>query len=523
VGQSRSFSDRGYALSPDGTRLVFVATGTTGDDVLWVRRLDTLEVTSLRGTEGAYSPFWSPDSESIAFFAEGRLKRTPASGGAVQTLCEVLAPATAPAGAWSTNGTIIFAQNFGPIRRVSPQGGESTPVTSVNEERQEFGHYNPVFFPDGEHLAYEVGALPERLGIHVSSLTSSNTIRLLPRSTLPFVVTANGFLLFVDQGVLRAQRLDLNRLETVGENVVVATGIASLSASSDGTIAYRNASSTSTQLTWFDRSGKQIGTVSRPGDYLAPMLSPNESKVAVVRDGDIWVLDLARGTESPLTSEPSPELWPLWSPDGSEILYSRSGSLVKRASSGTGEEEVVLDRGGAIPWGWSSDGRFITYAAPGPGTFLDLYVLPLFGDNPLLYLQTKFQDVENKLSPDGKRMAYASHLSGRPEVYVQAFPASPERWQISTSGGTQPSWRGDGRELYYLGLDGRLMAADITITPSFTAGVPRPLFQVTGPAQLSRNTYVPSRDGQRFLVNALVEGARPEIVVMTNWTAAIPD
>ena len=306
------------------------------------------------------------------------------------------------------NGTIIFAQNFGPIRKVSSQGGESTPVTSVNEKRQEFGHYNPVFFPDGEHFAYEVGALPERLGIHVSSLMSSNTTRLLPRSTFPFVVTTNGFLLFVDQGVLRAQRLDLNRLETVGENVVVATGIASLSASSDGTIAYRNTSSTSTQLTWFDRSGKQLGTVSRPSDYLAPMLSPDESKVAVARDGDIWVLDLARGTESRLTSDPSPELWPLWSPDGSEILYGRGvlGGLVKRASSGTGEEEVVLDGGGAIPWGWSLDGRFITYAAPGPSTFLDLYVLPLFGDRkPQLYLQTKFQDVDNKLSPDGKRMA----------------------------------------------------------------------------------------------------------------------
>jgi Tol biopolymer transport system component/tRNA A-37 threonylcarbamoyl transferase component Bud32 len=517
----------GDAVSPDGTRLAFVALGPTGDHVLWVRELDRLDVTPLPGTEGAHSPFWSPDSESIAFFAQEKLKRTAASGGAIQTLCEVLAPAIAPAGSWGANGTIIFAQAFGPLHKVSAQGGESTPVTRLSEERQEFGHYTPVFFPDGDHFAYEVGAMPERLGIRVGSLTSANTTTLLPRSYLPFTVTASGFLLYVDQELLRAQRLDLSRLQTVGENLVVANGVASqsdglasLSASSNGTIAYRSSSSPMTQLTWFDRSGKQRGTVGPPGKYAAPALSPDETKVAVARDGDIWVLDAVRGQESRLTFEASPEFFPLWSPDGKEILYSSGiyGALVRKASSGTGEEEVLLDEGGAIPSGWSPDGRYITYAAAGPGTFLDLWVLPLFGERkPQRYLQTKFQEVDGKLSPDGRRMTYASLLSGRSEVYVETFPATHERWQVSTGGGAQPFWRGDGKELYYADPQRRLMAVDIAEAPSFAVGIPRPLFQMTFPP--GRNGYVPSRDGQRFLVNTFVERAGSDIVVVLNWMA----
>ena len=518
VPGTQEYFNSGDAVSPDGTRLAFVAVGPSGDHVLWVRRLDGLDATPLPGTEGAHSPFWSPDSESIAFFAQEKLKRTAASGGAIQTLCEVLTPATAPAGSWGADGTIIFAQAFGPIHKVSSQGGESTPVTRLSEERQEFGHYGPVFFPDGDHFAYEVGATPERLGIRVGSLMSANTTTLLPRSYLPFTVTANGFLLYVDQDVLRAQRLDLSRFQTVGENLVVANGVASLSASSNGTIAYRSSSSPMTQLTWFDRSGKQRATVGPPGNYGSPALSPDETKVAVPRNGDIWVLDVVRGNESRLTFEPSPELFPRWSPDGKDVLYSRGiyGDLVRKASSGTGEEEVLLDGGGAIPWDWSPDGRYITYTAAGPSTFSDLWVLPLFGERkPQLYLQTRFQDIEGKLSPDGKRMTYSSFVSGRFEIYVQNFPASQERWRISTAGGNQPFWRGDGRELYYADPQRRLMAVDITEAPSFAVGVPRPLFQMRYPAG-----YVPSRDGQRFLVNTLVEGARSDIVVMLNWMAA---
>jgi serine/threonine protein kinase/Tol biopolymer transport system component len=518
----------GDAVSPDGTRLAFVAAGPTGDYVLWVRLLEGLDATPLPGTEGAHSPFWSPDSESIAFFAQEKLKRTPASGGAIQTLCEVLAPAVAPAGSWGVDGTIIFAQAFGPINKVAAQGGEITPVTRLSEERQEFGHYNPVFFPDGDHFAYEIGAIPERLGIHVGSVTSANTTILLPRSYMPFTVTANGFLLYVDQQVLRAQRLDLSRFQAVGENLILATGVvsqsdgpASLSASSNGTLAYRMGSSPMTQLTWFDRSGRRIGTVGPPATYSAPALSPDESKVAVGRDGDIWMLDVVRGTETRLTFGPSLEIWPLWSPDGKEIVYSREvqGDLVSRASSGAGEEEVLLDGGGAIPSGWSSDGRFITYAAAGPSTFLDLYVLPLSGKRkPELYLQTRFQEVDGKLSPDGRRMAYASLLSGRSEVYVQTVPASQERWQVSPGGGGSPFWRGDGRELYYADQQRRLMAVDIAEGPSFAVGVPRPLFRMAYPP--GRNGYVPSRDGQRFLVNTFVEGVRSDIVVTLNWMAA---
>jgi serine/threonine protein kinase/Tol biopolymer transport system component len=528
VPQSQTMINSGEAVSPDGTRLVFVALGPGGDHMLWVQQLDRLDAAPLPGTEGAHSPFWSPDSESIAFFAREKLKRTAASGGTIQTLCEVLTPAVAPAGSWGPDGTIIFAQAFGPIHKVSAQGGESTPVTRLSKEHQEFGHYAPVFFPDGDHFAYEVGAVPERLGIRVGSLTSANTTTLLPQSYVPFTVTANGFLLYVKQEELRAQRLDLSRLQAVGENQIVANGVtsqiaglASLSASSNGTIVYRPSNSPMTQLTWFDRSGKQIGTVGAPGNYAPPALSPDDSEVAVARDGNIWVLDVIRGTESRLTSEASSEHWPVWSPDGKEILYSRDRrGLVRKASSGTGDEEVLLDGGGTIPWGWSADGRFITYGAAGPDTSMDLYVLPLFGTRkPQLYLQTRFQNGFGKLSPDGKRMTYTSLLSGRSEIYVQRFPASQERWQVSTGGGFLPFWRGDGRELYYADPHGTLMAVEVAAAPSFTVGVPRPLFRMRLPGRL-RNGYVPSRDGQRFLVNTLPEGARSDIVIVLNWMAA---
>ena len=329
----------------------------------------------------------------------------------------MLAPATPPAGAWSTPHHHPRATSTHPSG-VSP-GGESTPVTSVNEERQEFGHYNPVFFPDGEHFAYEVGALPARLGIHVSSLTSSNTISLLPRLTLPFVVTANGFLLFVDQGVLRAQRLDLNRLETVGENVVVATGIESLSASSDGTIAYRNASSTNTQLTWFDSSGKQLGTVSCPGDYLAPMLSPDESKVAVARDGDICVGSPPVGPNSVLRMNRRRNSGRCGHRMGakSSTAAASSGAWSRERRAGRAlRKSCSIEEGPYRGAGHQTAGSLHTPRPARARFWTYMFFLVLVSASPELYLQTKFQDLDNKLSPDGKRMVYTSVLSGRSEM-----------------------------------------------------------------------------------------------------------
>jgi eukaryotic-like serine/threonine-protein kinase len=516
-------TDLGSAISPDGKSLVFVAASTTGDDVLWVRRMETLEATPLSGTEGAYSPFWSPDSGSIAFFALGKLKRVPVTGGAVQTLCDVLSPADVPAGAWGPDGSIIFAQSFGPLHRVSARGGEVVPVTVVNEARQEFGHYYPAFLPDGEHFAYEVGAVPERLGIHVGSLRSADVRQLSPKSLLPFSVTSDGLLLAVEQGVLKAQKLNLRRLRVIDEGVPIANGVRTFSVSVNGRLAYEPASQARTQLTWFNRAGKRLGTVGSPGAYQAPVLSPDETKVAVGRDGDIWVLDLVRGVETRLTSDPAPENWPLWFPDGREVLFERLGSLIRRPSSGAGTEEVLFE-GGIGPFGVSADGRFVTYMTSSSNTLGDLYVLPLVGERKAQpFLRNKFQEAENQLSPDGKWMTYDSSESGKYEVYVQAFPSTLERWRISTTGGTQPTWRRDGREMFYLSLDRQLMAVDIETTPHFRAGVPRALFRLAAPTGPVRNSYAPSRRGDRFLVNSYAEDAASTIVILLNWPVALPD
>ena len=336
----------------------------------------------------------------------------------------------------------------------------------------------------------------------------------------PKYVAPDGSLLVVEQGVLKAFKLDLKRLTVVDEGVAVADGVHAFSVSANGRLAYETTSQTRMQLTWFDRAGQRLATVGRPGAYLAPVLSPDETRVAVGRDGDIWVLDIVRGGETRLIANAA---WPVWSPDGREILFARGGNLITKNSSGAGMEEVLLE-GDAIPVGWSADGQFVTYSALGPSTFLDLYVLPMVEPRKAqLYLQSRFQEGENQLSPDGKKMAYVSFDSATPEVYVQTFPPSQERWQVSTAGGRQPTWRADGRELFYLGLDGKLMAVDIEMTSHFRAGVPRPLFQVASIFGPVRNSYAPSRSGRRFLVNSYAEPMASTIVVLLKWPAALPN
>lgn len=334
-----------------------------------------------------------------------------------------------------------------------------------------------------------------------------------------------GFLLFVDQGLLKAQKLNMSRLQLEGDSVPVADGILAVSASMNGTLAYRATSSAPTQLTWFDRSGRRLETAGRSGNYIAPALSPDEARVAVGREGNIWVLDFARGTETRITSDPVSSDWPVWSPDGRQILYQRGGNLFRKASSGAGAEEALLEgQNNVTPTEWSADGRFVSYFASGASTLGDLYLLPMSGDRkPLLFLQTRFQEAGNRLSPDGKWMAYGSNESGNTEVYVQTVPPSDKKLQISTAGGAGPMWRSDQRELFYMEPNGRLMALDIKTTPTFEPGIPRPLFQTNSRRGPFRNSYAPTRDGLRFLVNSFVEGAPSTIVVLLHWPALMPN
>jgi Tol biopolymer transport system component len=517
------------AISPDGSTLAFVAADSSGNDLLWIRRLDKLDATPLPGTDGAYFPFWSPDSKAVAFFAQRKLKKISLDGGPVQTLCD--AP-RGLGGSWSSRGDIIFSPEIrSPIYRVSAQGGDSAPVTSFDRARQDRAHQDPTFLPDGEHFLFGNVASPEHAGFYVGSLKSTETRPVVKGTESDVAFSPNGFLLFVRGGVLQAQKFDLGSQELVGAAYPIAEGALGngFSVSANGRLAYRVGAASRTQLTWLDRTGAGPATLGAlPGWMATPALSPDGATVAVsASDGNIWLLDAVRGTGTKFTTDAKSNLAPVWSPDGRSILYisDREGfpKIYQRLANGAGQEQLV-DGSPALqklPYGWSADGRYVTMFQTGTSGE-DLFVLPMFGDRrPQVYLQTKFSEYENRLSPDGKWMVYVSEQSDRPEVYVQPFPRSDERWKISVAGGVQPMWRHDGKELFYLALNAMLTAVDVKTTPTFESGVPQPLFQARTPLLYSGWSYAPTRDGQRFLVSRFVDDASAVGVVL-NWPNAIP-
>ncbi|MGH9880851.1 MAG: protein kinase domain-containing protein, partial [Pyrinomonadaceae bacterium] len=532
----------GMAVSPDGRRLAFVAF-LEGKSLLWVRSLDSVSTQALPGTEGAQgvsSLFWSPDSRFIGFFAEGKLKKVDASGGPPQTLCDAQ---NSRGGTWNRDGVIVFAPGGpSPLYRVSAAGGEPSPVTALDQSRFERAHRWPHFLPDGRHFLYFVNSSQaENGGIYVGSLDAKEAKRLLP-SILNAAYSPPGFLLFLRNETLMAQRFDADQLQLTGDPFPVAEGVAynigigrgAFSASENGVLAYRSGGGQINQPLWFDRGGKQIGSLGTAGIYFALWLSPDERRAAVdlvdpqTGTADIWLFDLSSGIPSRFTTDPAGDSNPVWSPDGSRIVFlsSREGvrNLYQKTASGGGNEEVLLRSSEEkVPDDWSSDGQFIVYETLNSKTKKDLWVLPMSGDRqPTPFLQTEFNEMQAQLSPDGKWIAYTSNQSGAPEVYVQTFPVSGGgRWRISIGGGCQPRWRRDGRELFYIAADRKLMTVDVKLGATFEAGVPKTLF-ATHVLSLTdfRNHYVVSTDGQRFLINSTIEetSATP-INVVVNWTA----
>jgi len=351
-------------------------------------------------------------------------------------------------------------------------------------------------------------------------------------------------LLFERDGTLLAQAFDPRSAKVRGEPVRVAEsvghgappGYAPFSVSDRGLLAYVPGVISQKELVWLDRSGKVLGTIGGPGGYVSPSLSPDEKRVAVVvRDPqsgtpDIWLTDLARNLSSRFTFSPATGGRPIWSPDGSRIAFVSSregfGDIYEKSSSGAGQERAVFrSNQDKFLTDWSLDGRFLVFHTPGPKTGWDVWVLPMTGDRkPMAFAQTEFSEVQGQLSPDGRWMAYASDESGRMEVYVQPFPASGGKWQVSAGGGSQPRWRRDGKELFYVSADKRLMAVELKADATFEAGVPKALFGTrflpAAPPHLL--SYAVASDGQRFLVTRLVEEepAIP-ITVVLNWTAGL--
>jgi eukaryotic-like serine/threonine-protein kinase len=540
-------------VSPDGKRLVSAA----ARNALWVRSLEYLNPQILQGTEGSASPFWSPDGRFIAFFSGGKLKKVDLLGAPPQTLCDA---ASVGGGTWNRDGVILFSDGNGPIKRVAAGGGSVQPVTELDKSRDETAHLRPFFLPDGKHFLFLAHSnKPENSAIF-AGLLDSNERKLLVASNGMAVFAPPHYLLFLRQNTLMTQEFDPDRLELQGDPFPVAEqvgvggtpGLSSFSVSENGVLAYRNVGSggvvsgAATQFSIVDRIGKVIESFGDPAGYQNPVLSPDQQFIAFNRtepNNDIWVQDMVRRTTSRFTFDPGIDDFPLWSPDGANIVFSsnRDGgvfNLYQKQSGGTGQEQLLLKTSQQKAANdWSRDGRYIIYNDLDPKTGADLWILPTFGDKkPYEYLRTPFFESQARFSPDGRWVAYTSNESGRPEVYVQSFPQTDSKWQISTDGGFQPQWRADGKELFYssLAVNEQFMVVDILTKPSdsvFKADIPRKLFvfnviagAVSGGGQtVQRNSYQVMKDGQRFLMNGTppaTEG-RTIITVVLNWTAGL--
>ena len=539
-------SDSAPAMSPDGRRLAFVARDSSGKALIWIRPLDSLTAQPLAGTEDAHQLFWSPDSRFIGFFSQTKLKKVDASGAPPQILCE--ASLSTLGATWNQDGVIAVARGSAqPIETVPASGGTPKPATTLDGSRQERGHFFPYFLPDGRHFLYvAVSGMRENTGVYVGSLDSKDRKRLLDvQSEVRYA--SPGFLLFVRDRTLMAERFDASRLELSGEPFPVAEQVASnpifgdamFSVSGNGILAYRvGAVSGDTQLMWFGHTGKRLGPVGIPGEYLNQELSPNGQRVAFERksthgDRDIWLLELPEGATTRFTFNPADDYYPVWSPDGSQIVFAsnREGSfgLYQKPSSGAGNEESLLKSAADVgPYSWSPDRRFITYRSVGAKGFTEAWILPLFGDRkPFPYLQGDFTQSGPRVSPDGHWLAYYSTESGRYEVYIQSFPKRESKWQVSTGGGITPLWARDGKAIFYLALDGKLMSVDINGNSALQVGTPKPLFELRtfGGARTIlgfRNQFVVAPDGQRFLANVPVaEDSSSPITLALNWAAGL--
>ena len=517
------------ALSADGRRLVFVALGADRQQRLWVRPTDSHQARALEGTEGASAPFWSPDGRFIAFFAQGKLKKIASEGGAPQVLCDAGDVAGNPrGGAWSPAGAIVFAQFAdGGLYQVSPNGGSPAPVTMRREG--EVGHRFPQFLPDGHHFLFlaQAGGGAQS-AIYVGSLDSAETVLVLETS-MRAQYAPPGYLLFVRGNALMAQAFDPGALRLSGDVIAIAESVQNDTGAGDadfavvdGVLAYRERERNVRELVWLDRAGRPLGSGGGRADYIHPWLSPDGRRAVVeivdpdTRAHSVWMLDLVRGSRSQLVTEPARSHFPVWSPDGRTILFSsdRGGpwSLFAKPATGAGADEELLESTTTNLLGsdWSRDGRFILYQTGSVSTRADIWALPIVPrGQPFAVANSARNERQAQLSPDGRWVAYASDESGSEEVWVQGFPKAQEKWSVSTAGGSQPQWRRDGRELFYISKDQMLMAVAVTAPgSSFDAGVPQPLFPLQfARSELSaRNNYMPTADGTRFLLNTFRTG-----------------
>jgi serine/threonine protein kinase len=513
------------AVSPDGRQLAFVAVGTDGVSRIWIRALASVMAKPLPDTDGGNGPFWSPDSRAIGFFARGQLRRIDVTSGSAQ----ILAPVSVPlGGAWSPTGVIVYVPQFGsPLLSIPATGGKSTPVTRPGEA----AHVSPSFLPDGRHFVYWSTTDPTNADVQIGSLGSTEAKPLLVGAHYARYAEP-GYVLFTRGNSLLAQRLDTAALSVTGEPMLVAENVPSGGVGSqNGVLIYQPGGATRTQLLWTDRSGQPAGIAATAGEYNNVALSSDGTRVAFDRTGstnrtDVWILDLQRRIATPLTHA---DLWadlPIWSPDGRYVAFAskQTGGLdiYRHAANLTGTDELVvqLDAQLMFPSDWSTDGKYLTYYRAAANGRVVEWTLPIGGGKPIELPHGPFNQSQGQFSPDGRWLAYVSDESGMSQVYVESFPDSAGKVPVSAGGGTQPRWSRDGKELYFLAPDRKLMAAKIAASDVLEVHGVEPLFETTLDLSAQRQTYAVAPDG-RFLLNVPVSTSGAPLVVVLNWTALL--
>ena len=529
-----------FALAPDGKKLTFAATDSAGVTLLWVRSLNSLECVPLAGTDEPSYPFWSADSRFIGFFSGGKLRSSDASGGDVKTLCDA---ASGRGATWSGDDIILFSPSASePLNQIPAAGGTPSPVTKLDPSRLEHSHRWPWFLPDGKHFLYLARASSSDI-IYVASLDGRENKELLRKHSS--VLYANNCLLFIEEGALIAQPFDPGALELRGVPSTVAEGVSydpgygrgEFSVSGHGELLYGEGSSANAGLAWFDRSGNFIGFVARPVKSVDARISFDGSRVAYSNDteerstrhltADIWIHDRSRGVSMRLTYDPGDELDPVWSPNGKQVAFAsnRSGRANPyriNADGTAGEESLLASDYNFFPTDWSADGKLIALQrGPSREEKWSIWILPLAGERkPYLWSRSDADMQMGKFSPDGHWMAFVSNESGEQQVYLRPFPGPGERTQVSSHGcNGEAFWRRDGKELYFMSIDSRVTAVEVSGSGSgVKVGKPREIIDARSRGIMFVRGITP--DNQRLLGVYDPSDTRPaDLTLVTGWTA----
>jgi len=536
-----------FSLSPDGRSLAFVAVDSTGKNFLWIRPLNSKVAQQLAGTEGASSPFWSPDSQSIGFFADGKLKRIESSGGTTTVICDASA---GRGGSWNRDGVIIFCPTIypSPLFRVAASGGTPSVFTKLDSAAGHSSHRWPTFLPDGKHFLYcartATGMDGDNDAIYLGSLDSTFVARIVVRAGSS-VSYANGYIIYTIEETLLAQPFDIKNLVTTGSPIFIADQVyyesisakANFAVSENGILVYGASEGPSElELNWFNRNGQVANGPTVGVQYGGFRISPDKSRLAgtmtdpKIKNADIWIYDFNRNVSTRFTFDKNPEFSPIWSPDGKTIVYcsprkqGRMDLFMKASNGESGEVLLQEDIFNKYPSDWSRDGRFILYNGNNSlnrsDTWGDIWVLPMEQNTPgepFLFLQTSFSESDAVFSPDGKWVAYKSNESGLDEIYIRPFPGPGGKLKVSTNGGRTPRWSDDGKELFYDQPPGEIYAVDVnTHASSIEVGKAHQLFLFN--VNVINATFDVINNGQLFLVQSSGAPIKAPLTLVVNWT-----